>query len=197
MLGKECVDISYSIKGSICPSKKENNIYNFLDTIKSSVGEKVLLIGSISNYGKYLKKLGVEVTILEDEGFHNRSTILENENCNVIKGSVAYMPFMDKCFDKVIFLNYFNSFEDEQKVLKEVHRVLKSEGVVIIEEKNPKNLSTKLRVMQNKIFGYNSRFYYPKEILDIFDKNGFNGGFKEIDKERYIYMGTKRPLEKD
>lgn len=197
MLAKECVDISYNIKGSICPSKKKNNIYNFLDTIKSSVGEKVLLIGNVANYGKYLKKLGVEVTILEDEGCQSRFTILENENCNVIKGSVAYMPFTDKYFDKVIFLNYFNSFEDEKKVLKEVYRVLKTEGIVIIEEKNPKNLSTKFRIMQNKIFGYNSRFYYPKEILDIFNKNGFYGAFKEIDKERYIYMGTKILLEKD
>ncbi|SHJ84497.1 methyltransferase domain-containing protein [Tepidibacter formicigenes] len=186
-----CLERSYYIKGSISPSKKENNIHNFLDTINCSIGEKVLLLGDISNYGKYLKKLGVDVIILENEKYCTTSAILNNENCNIIKGSVQYMPFKDKYFDKVIFLNYFNCFENEEKVLKEVYRVLKYKGNVIIEDKNPKNLITKFKVFQNKIRGYNSKFYHPEEVLDIFDKNGFRGSFKEIDKERYIYIGIK------
>ncbi len=181
----------YDIKGSICPNKKENNIHNFLDTINSSVGEKILLLGNVSNYGKYLKKLGVDVVILENRNDYSKFAILNNENCNIVKGHVEYMPFKDQYFNKVIFLNYFNCFDDEERVLKEVYRVLKWEGIVIIEEKHPKNLYTKFKVIQNKLCGYSSKFYYPKEILDIFNKNGFYGSFKEIDKDRYIYIGTK------
>ncbi|MEJ8554596.1 class I SAM-dependent methyltransferase [Tepidibacter sp. Z1-5] len=188
---KICVDTSYYIRGSISPNKKQNNINNFLETINSSVGEKVLLLGNISNYGKYLKKLGVEVIILENEKYIASSAIVDNGNCNIIQGSVEYMPFKDNYFDKVIFLNYFNCFENEKNALKEIYRVLKHKGKVIIEDKNPKNLSVKLKSLQNKIKGYNGKFYRPTEIVEIFGQSGFCGTLKEIDSENYIYMGIK------
>ncbi|WP_187296233.1 class I SAM-dependent methyltransferase [Tepidibacter mesophilus] len=188
---KICVDTSYYIRGSISPNKKQNNINNFLDTINCSVGDKVLLLGNISNYGKYLKKLGVEVIILENDKYVTSSAIVDNGNCNIIQGSVEYMPFKDNYFDKVIFLNYFNCFENEKNALSELYRVLKYKGKVIIENKNPKNLSVKLKSLQNKIKGYNGKFYRPTEIVKIFDESGFCGTFKEIDSENYIYMGIK------
>ncbi|CAH2214439.1 class I SAM-dependent methyltransferase [Tepidibacter aestuarii] len=188
---KICVDTSYYIRGSISPNKKQNNINNFLETANCSVGEKVLLLGNISNYGKYLKKLGVEVIILENNKYITNSAIVDNGNCNIIQGSVEYMPFKDNYFDKVIFLNYFNCFENEKKALNEVYRILKHKGKVIIEDKNPKNLSIKLKSLQNKIKGYNGKFYRPTEIVEIFSGSGFCGSFKEIDSENYIYMGVK------
>ncbi len=188
---KICVDTSYYIRGSISPNKKQNNINNFLETINCSIGEKVLLLGNISNYGKYLKKLGVEVIILENDKHVANSAIVDNGNCNIIQGSVEYLPFKDNYFDKVIFLNYFNCFENEKNALSEVYRVLKHKGKVIIEDKNPKNLSVKLKSLQNKIKGYNGKFYRPTEIVEIFSENGFCGTFKEIDSENYIYMGIK------
>ncbi|MCT4507809.1 MAG: class I SAM-dependent methyltransferase [Tepidibacter sp.] len=188
---KICVDTSYYIRGSICPNKKQNNINNFLETANCSVGEKVLLLGNISNYGKYLKKLGVEVIILENNKYVTSSAVVDNGNCNIIQGSVEYMPFKDSYFDKVIFLNYFNCLDNEKNALSEIYRVLKYKGKVIIENKNPKNLSIKLKSFQNKIKGYNGKFYSPTEIVEIFGESGFCGTFKEIDSENYIYMGIK------
>ncbi|WP_149683689.1 class I SAM-dependent methyltransferase [Alkalithermobacter thermoalcaliphilus] len=159
-----------SINGSICPSKKENNIYNFLKVINPSVGEKVLLVGDIGNYGKYLNKLGVEVTIFWIEKEIDTLALAKNCSCNVIKGNLEYMPFKDEYFDKVIFLNAFNSFDDEQRVFDEICRVLRKNGNIVIQERDPKSLEVRLTTLKRKTLGYKCKFYYPNEIDSVMQK---------------------------
>lgn len=177
-------------KKSICPCRGRENISNFMDFIDPYPGEKILLMGDVSYYGKYLKKVGADVIIFENAQ-QEVSAIVRNCNCSIVEGNMEYMPFKEEYFDKIIFLNHFNSFEDEKKVLKEIYRVLKIRGELIIEEKNPKGIMIKLFMIIKKLFGFKCFFYYPQEIKRLFGQIGFIGEFKYIEKNKYIYFGKK------
>lgn len=188
---EDSYEASNNIIGSICPNKYEDNIRNFMKLINPKIGEKILLIGDISSYGKYLKKRGADVTILEETKDYSKSAIVKNVNCNIVDGSLEFMPFKDDYFSKAIFLNHFNSFQDENKVFKEINRVLMDKGKIIIEESNPNKLQTKCKIITNKILGYTCKFYKPQELLDFFLSNGFVGSFEEVENDKYIYIGSK------
>lgn len=186
------IEAPLSIKGSLVPSKNGENVKNFIELTCPSFGEKVLLVGEVSNYGKYLKKIGTDVKIMEKDQRDIDEAMILNDNCDVIKGSPEYIPFNDEYFDKVVFLNCFNSFYDEKKVLKEIYRVLKSEGQILIEEKNMEVLSNKIGAMTNKLFKTpGCKFYYPQEVIQKFKRLGFHGIVEKVSKTKFIYLGTK------
>lgn len=165
----------------------------FLDTIKYSIGNKILLVGEVGNLGKRLRMLGVYVTILENSSYQDACyTLVHNENCNVVKGSLEYLPFEDDYFDKVIILDHFNHTNNCKKASSEVYRVLKSEGDLIVEDLNLKNLKVKLKYLKQRLCGENVNYNYPQEIFDIFSKLNFEGALKEVENERYIYIGKRK-----
>ncbi|KDR93877.1 Methyltransferase domain-containing protein [Peptoclostridium litorale DSM 5388] len=181
---------SQSIK-SICPCRGRENIGNFMGFIQPYPGEKILLVGDVSHYGKYLKKAGADVIIFENAQEDHMSAIVKNCNCSIVDGNIEHMPFREDLFDKIIFLNHFNSFENEKKVLREIYRVLKIDGKLIIEEKDPKSILMKLFMVTKKILGFKCIFYYPHEIQKRFEQIGLAGAFKYVEKNKYIYIGKK------
>ena len=169
-----------------------DDIISFLGNIKYSIGNKVLLVGNIGDLGKRLRMIGVSVTILDDSCYEDISySLIKNINCNIVKGSLDILPFKDKYFDKIIILDYFNHAIDCERVINEINRVLKIDGEVILEDLNLKNIKVKLMNLKHKIFGENINYHYPSEIIDLFSKVNIKGIMKEIENERYIYIGKK------
>lgn len=170
-----------------------DDITCFLDNIKYTIGNKILLVGNIGNLGNRLRMLGVSVTILENTHYEDICySLVHNINCNVVKGSLEYLPFEDKHFDKVIILDDFNHTSDCNRVIKEIKRVLKINGEVILEDLNLKNLKVKLKNLKHRLCGENINYRYPNEIIDLFSKVNIEGTFKEIENERYIYIGKRK-----
>lgn len=165
----------------------------FLDTIRYKIGNKILLVGEIGNLGKRLRMLGVNVTILDNSTYHDVCySLIHNENCNVVKGCLEYLPFDDEYFDKVIILDYLNHSTDCTKASCEINRVLKRRGDLIVEDLNLKNLKVKLKNLKHRIFGDSIQYFYPQQILSIFSSLEFEGTFKEVENERYIYIGKRK-----
>jgi ubiquinone/menaquinone biosynthesis C-methylase UbiE len=137
--------------------------------------------------------LGVSVTILENTHYEDICySLVHNINCNVVKGSLEYLPFEDKHFDKVIILDDFKHTSDCNRVIKEINRVLKINGEAILEDLNLKNLKVKLKNLKHRLCGENINYRYPNEIIDLFSKVNIEGTFKEIENERYIYIGKRK-----
>lgn len=165
----------------------------FLDTIKYNIGNNVLLVGNIGNLGNRLRMLGVYVTILENGHYGGVChSLIHNSNCNVITGCLELLPFEDKYFDKVIILDHFNNSNNCSEALREICRVLKDDGEVILEDLNLKNLKVKLKNLKHKVFGENISYHYPQEIINLFAKLNFDGIIKEFERERYIYIGKRK-----
>ncbi|EQF56004.1 hypothetical protein QGA_1120 [Clostridioides difficile CD181] len=77
-----------------------------MDTIEYNVGDKILLVGHIGNLGKRLRGLGTSVTILENSNYEDVCySLVYNENCNVVKGKLEFLPFDDNQFNKIIIVD--------------------------------------------------------------------------------------------
>lgn len=48
-----------------------------------------------------------------------------------IQGDVGNIQFDDECFDVVVSMNGFHAFPDQMKAYKEIHRVLKKDGLFL------------------------------------------------------------------
>ena len=168
-------------------------VLSFLNNIKYDIGNRVLLVGNIGQLGKRIRAFGVQVTILEhssqDEICYSH---VMNENCTVVSGQLEYMPFNDKYFDKIIVLDCLNYTSDCIKSVKEITRVLKDNGEVVVEDLNLKDLRVKLKYLKHRVCGNNINYNYPSEIQKIFDSFRFEGRLKEIENKRYIYIGKKK-----
>ena len=157
-------------------TETSDDITCFLDNIKYTIGNNILLVGDIGNLGNRLRMLGVSVTILENTCYEDICySLIQNVNCNVVKGSLEFLPFEDKYFDKVI----------------EIDRVLKLDGEVVLEDLNLKNIKVKLKNLKHRLCGENINYHYPNEIIDLFSKVNIKGIMKEIENERYIYIGKR------
>ena len=169
-----------------------DDITCFLDKIKYTICNNILLVGDIGNLGNRLRMLGVSVTILENTCYEDICySLIKNVNCNVVKGSLEFLPFEDKYFDKVIILDHFNHTTDSERVISEINRVLKVNGEVILEDLNLKNIKVKLKNLKHKLCGENINYHYPNEIIDLFSNVNIKGIMKEIENERYIYIGKR------
>ena len=167
-------------------------VLSFLNNIKYDIGSRVLLVGKVGELGKRIRAFGVQVTILE----HNRRdeiciSHVMNENCTVVSGQMEYMPFNDNYFDKIIVLDYLNHAADCNKSVKEIKRVLKHNGEVIVEDLNLKDIRVKLQYLKHRIIGNTIHYNYPSQIQKIFNGCDFKGSLKEIENKRYIYIGKK------
>lgn len=176
----------------------EDTDEDILSNIRYDIGDRVLLVGDIGSLGKKLRMLGVRVTILENSAYQDICySLIFNENCSIVKGCLELLPFEDGSFDKVIVLNHFNYTNNQQKALKEIDRVLRLKGELILEDSNLNKLKVKLKSFKHKVFGERIKYYYPQEIIAMFSKLNFAGILEEIESEKYIYIGVKNELIKD
>lgn len=178
---------------SISLTDNSDDITCFLDTIKYNVGNHILLVGKIGDLGKRLRRLGVYVTILENSPYEDVCySLIHNGNCNVIKGTLELLPFEDRHFDKVIILDHFNNTGNFKQASKEINRVLKINGELILEDLNLKNIKVKLKNLKHKLCGENIKYHYPNDVAKLFSTLDFEGNVKEVENERYIYIGKRK-----
>lgn len=171
----------------------EDTEEDILSSIRYDIGEKVLLVGSIGNLGKKLRTLGIHVTILENGAYNDICySLIFNENCSIVKGCLEMLPFEDNSFDKVFILNHFNYTSDQQKALKEIYRVLKLKGQLILEDSDARKLKVKLKAFKNKVCGDRVKYHRPQELINMFTKFNFSGSLAEIESQKYIYIGNKK-----
>ncbi len=138
---------------------------------------------------------------------------------NTVQGDIYKLPFKDGEFSSLIMIRATHHFKDIDKVIAELHRILKPGGVAVIEVANKRTLPRIIRYFTGKT--KNSPFdhtvanltdvaksgfynYHPKYIENIFEKQGF-----KIDKVLSVsnfrsaklkkFFGTKNliKMEKD
>ena len=94
---------------------------------------------------------------------------------NFVVGSVMKIPFEDKYFDFIFTVDVFQHVQDLKKAIREFHRVLKKDGILIIIDKNKLGIHSKYFIPQKlikfhkdktrlKYSGFKERWFYPNEI---------------------------------
>ncbi len=128
---------SGNISITVTPSKPIPN--SWLEELK---GKKTLnLAGGGGQQTPLLSAWGAEVTTLDlsDMQLEQDRKALEKYNLNakLIQGDMKKLPFENEYFDGVINPQSLNFVDDIESVFKEVHRVLKKDGIYIFGLANP------------------------------------------------------------
>jgi len=82
------------------------------------------------------------------------------------------LPFADGTFDRVIVVDALHHFFDQQAAIRDLIRVLKPEGRLVIEEPDRNRLIVKILVVAEKMAFMRSRIHTMTEILDMVTAEG-------------------------
>jgi len=82
------------------------------------------------------------------------------------------LPFADDCFDRVLVVDALHHFCDPQAAVRELIRVLKPGGRMVIEEPDIRHWAVKAVALAERIALMGSRFLPPAEIARIAGEKG-------------------------
>lgn len=86
---------------------------------------------------------------------------------NIFKVSLAqaeYLPYPTESFDRVLVVDALHHFMNQEVAIRELLRVLKQGGRMVIEEPDINHISVKLIALAEKLALMRSHFYSPDEI---------------------------------
>lgn len=155
--------------------KRALELKYFLDLIDKREKEKVLELGCSSGFlTKYLGK----VTAIDTSEDMLKITYGKNPSAKCISADMFEMPFKDKSFDKVVTMRVWNHLneEDLRRALREVKRVLKSEGHLIFDMEEKSTIRKIVSVFYKWLFrptGYLIYQYTLPEMRKILNEEGF------------------------
>lgn len=109
---------------------------------------------------------------------------------NKVLGKACSLPFDPAFFDLVICVDALHHFEKKKESLREMDRVLRPGGDIIILEFDPKSPLTWFILIGERVFGEPSSFYGPERLKEFFP--GYEFDTDRINTSEYILHGKKR-----
>ena len=142
--------------------------------LRTKSGKALDLGCGTGNYTLELERRGFDVIGLDaSEGMLK---IARSKGLNCIKGNAYSLPFPDETFDLVLSVTMFEFIHEPERVLREIHRVLKPGGEVLIGTMNGKSswfLFKRLKSLFVETAYRYARFYTPGELEELLRKVGF------------------------
>jgi len=81
-----------------------------------------------------------------------------------VRGRAEYLPFAEGSFDAVFAGDCLHHFNDPRKAIKEIRRVLKKDGVLIVFEIDPGSTLGAVITRGERMFREPAHFYRPEEL---------------------------------
>jgi len=122
---------------------------------------------------KCQKCIGVDLSINEEllDITRNLSSI------SFLKADILNMPFKKGTFNKILLSSVLQMVKNDRILLKEIHRVLKKNGVFVLSVPTEYLYIKKLNQIRNKLTkkfkSKNKGFYRYNEIIKLLQKEGF------------------------
>jgi len=111
--------------------------------------------------------------VMVQQALKHNAAAVGKKRVAVKKGDISNLPFEDASFDKACAIESFNYWPDPIAGLKEVHRVLKDQGVVAITTAWSKEMSN-----QKKYAAMARRMRFPlyagSEMVEMLTAAGFS-----------------------
>ncbi|WP_297515254.1 methyltransferase domain-containing protein [Thermococcus sp.] len=159
--------------------------------LRTKSGRALDLGCGTGNYTLELKMRGFDVIGLDaSEGMLR---IARSKGLNCVKGDAYSLPFPDESFDLVLSVTMFEFIHEPEKVLREIHRVLKPGGEVLIGTMNGRSLWFLFKRLKSLLietaYRY-ARFYTPKELEELLR----NAGFEKVESAGVIFFPSFWPF---
>lgn len=101
------------------------------------------------------------------------------------------VPFRDSFLDKVYMRKSFHHATDQRRVVKELYRILKPEGWLVIQEVNPEVQTGFVSWLERKLGSAHMNLLPPGEMKGIVEDEGFSVTRLEYRKAAYFVRADK------
>jgi ubiquinone/menaquinone biosynthesis C-methylase UbiE len=95
-----------------------------------------------------------------------------------VRADVEGLPFPDDIFDRVIVVDAFHHFGHQKRTIKELVRVLKRGGRIVMEEPDITRFAVKLSAVFERLALMRTQFHPPTAIQNMFRKEGLSAEIK-------------------
>ncbi len=157
---------------------------------------EVLDLGcGLGEFSLKLRDLGFEVICVD--GSENYVNYVKNLGFQALKSDFNEpLPFKNEQFNIVVCLETIEHIEKAEELVKEIYRILKPSGYLLISTPNYSFLGVRLKILLGKTIpdeGYHFRFFNYFKLKNLLKNSGF-----KILKENCIsflpfYKMTKKP----
>ncbi len=89
-----------------------------------------------------------------------------------VRAAAESLPFASGAFERIIVVDAFHHFHDQEKAAQELWRVLAAGGRLVIEEPDVSRWVVKLIALMERMLLMRSRFYRPERIAALFQRQG-------------------------
>lgn len=125
-------------------------------------------VSSIIEVDESIKYTGLDFSeLMVEEASKRNKKFIEEGRAQILFGTADNIPFKDESFTKVFTINTIYFWEDREKVLSEIRRVLKPGGILIISLR-PKGLMQTYPFVK---YGFN--LFEEEDVTELLLENGF------------------------
>ena len=123
--------------------------------------------------GRFAQPLGIKTGL---EPSPKMAEIAKKRGIDVVSGVAEALPFEDESFDFALMVTTICFVDDAQKALKEIHRILKPGGYIIVGfvDKNSPLGRLYQKNRQKSRFYKTAHFFGSQEVLKLLEKSGFS-----------------------
>ncbi len=131
---KANLDRALTTAGDMALKRRARNV---IEALELEDGDKVLEIGCGNGYylsllnrlGAKLKLTGIDKDIL---ALKDAAKFVGDKKVKIVLGDASKLPFKTDSFNRIVMSEVIEHVEDEEKVLKEAFRVLKTGGIIAL-----------------------------------------------------------------
>ena len=142
------------------------HLHRFFFVRDHAKGKVVLDAGCGEGIGSYILSEKAKFVVgvdIDKECINLAKEKYKRENLCFLTGSIHEIPFKNNTFDLVVCLEVIEHVEEQEKVICEMKRVLKKEGMLIISTPNKKIYSEE----RNYKNPYHKREFYKEEFIEL------------------------------
>jgi len=153
---------------TIIKPKPPDGLFNLLDIQENDI---VLDVGGgTGRITQFISQINVRVFVL-DESMKMLNQATRKGGLLPICGASEHLPFPDNAIDRMIMVDALHHVKDQSATMKELWRVLKPGGRLIIEEPDIRRLGVKLLALGEKLMLMRSHFLSADDISHAFSQH--------------------------
>lgn len=101
---------------------------------------------------------------------------------STVQSHIEQLPFPDESFERIVVVDALHHFCNQEQSIQELLRVLKTGGLLVIEEPNIDKFIIRWVALAEKLLLMRSHFFSSDEIVTIINEQGFNARVEKDDR---------------
>lgn len=114
----------------------------------------------------------VDHVVVVDQTFQMLQQAKKKEGLDTVCSLTEEMPFMDEHFCCILMVDALHHVADQPATIRELWRLLKPGGRIIIEEPDIRQFKVKLMALAEKVAFMRSHFLSPARVVALFESEG-------------------------